>query len=224
MEQRTLHSITTRGRAVVDFVALAAVVALLVSAILALAVAIVPAAEPRPAAPPPPGAGGAGASRQCSRGRPPAPDSLRRDRRPEVSSNWRSAIGCIPVERSPGSPPQREFPIGDTENSGKVVRFLPSFMIVDGKPRSESAAMNNPAVRIMVYFKGTPNDSSWAFLNFPPHFSPKSFYTFQLKSITGYPRTAAATAPAAGNPPPPAKPPGKDKPASKSKASNAGAK
>jgi hypothetical protein len=54
----------------------------------------------------------------------------------------------------------------------------------------------------MVYKEGAAVDSSWAFLNFPPHFSPRSFYTFQLKEITGYafgPRAAAAQP---GSPPP----------------------
>jgi len=49
-----------------------------------------------------------------------------------------------------------------------------------------SMEMKNPAVHVLVFKEGAPVDSSWAFLNFPPHFSPKSFFTFQLKEVRGY--------------------------------------
>ncbi len=49
-----------------------------------------------------------------------------------------------------------------------------------------SEAMNNPAVQVFVLADTGAVDSSWAFLNFPPHFSSKSFYSFQLKEVLGY--------------------------------------
>jgi hypothetical protein len=92
------------------------------------------------------------------------------------------------------------FLIGDTENEAEVVRLLPDFLFVEGKPASVSKFLNNPAVRMRVYKGEAAIDSSWAFLNFPPHFSPRSFYTFQLKEIVGYrfgPQEVRAPAPAA---------------------------
>lgn len=79
---------------------------------------------------------------------------------------------------------QQPFVIGDTENSAVVTKLLPDFRIVDGRPKSISKSMNNPAVRVMVYKGETAVDSSWAFLNFPPHFSAHEFYTFRLQEIT----------------------------------------
>jgi len=78
------------------------------------------------------------------------------------------------------------FPIGDTEFSGIVTRFLPDFRLVDGRAVSASHRLDNPAVRVVTWRDSTAVDSSWAFLNFPPHFSPLAFFTFQLKAITGY--------------------------------------
>jgi hypothetical protein len=226
MEQRTLHSITGHRRAVVDFAALAGVIALLVSMILALAVAIVPAAEPAGTVPPAPAT--APAPPDSARVAPAAPDSFAVTDDPNLVFQLEIGNRMYPDwKESQEARLNVEFPIGDTENSGKIVKFLPSFMIVDGKPRSESREMKNPAVRILVYFKGAPKDSSWAFLNFPPHFSPKSFYTFQLKSIHGYPDAApvpAAAGAAPGGAPAPAAPPGTGKTTPKPKASNAGAK
>jgi hypothetical protein len=80
-----------------------------------------------------------------------------------------------------------EFVIGDTDNSAIATRLLPDFRIIDGKPTSLSTAMANPAARIIVREKGAAVDSAWAFLNFPPHFSPRSFFTFKIKKVAGYP-------------------------------------
>jgi hypothetical protein len=198
MEQRTLHSITAHRRALADFAALAGIIALLVSMILALAVAIVPAAEaadtPPPVAVPAP----APAPPDSARAVPAPPDSFAVTDDPRLSFQVEVGNRMYPTWKETHEARLNvEFPLGDTENSAKIVKFLPSFMIFDGKPRSESREMKNPAVRVMVYFKGAPSDSAWAFLNFPPHFSPKSFYTFQLKSIQGYPGTPAAPATAA---------------------------
>jgi hypothetical protein len=78
------------------------------------------------------------------------------------------------------------FLLGDTPSSAEVRRFLPAFLIVDGKKINTSRDMLNPAVQIFVYEEGAVTDSTWAFLNFPPHFSARSFFTFQLKSVEGY--------------------------------------
>ena len=78
------------------------------------------------------------------------------------------------------------FLLGDTPSSAEVRRFFPAFLIVDGKKINTSRDMVNPAVQIVVYEEGAVSDSTWAFLNFPPHFSARSFFTFQLKSVEGY--------------------------------------
>jgi len=89
------------------------------------------------------------------------------------------------------------FALGDTQNQAVVEALYPHFMIVDGKPVSLSDSLLNPAIRVVVRRDSAVIDSTWAFLNFPPHFSPKSFFTFQLKDIQGWtgPRAAAAAAP-----------------------------
>lgn len=86
------------------------------------------------------------------------------------------------------------FPLGDTPFNAKLTRFLPDFGIANGKPDNWSLEMLNPAVRVFVYSDSGAYDSTWAFKNFPPHFSPKSFFTFQLKEVHGYPpkKTTAA--------------------------------
>lgn len=86
---------------------------------------------------------------------------------------------------------QQEFPIGDTEYRALVKAFMPDFRIIDGKPRNVSPGMKNPAAFIQVRNDSAVVDSAWAFLNFPPHFSPTSFFTFQLKKVEGYPDPVA---------------------------------
>ncbi|MFN0152461.1 MAG: hypothetical protein ACKVU1_17280 [bacterium] len=75
--------------------------------------------------------------------------------------------------------------IGDTEYAAAVTGFLSDFRLVDGRPVSASSEMKNPAAKIVTYKEGAAVDSTWAFLNFPPHFSPKAFFTFRLLSING---------------------------------------
>lgn len=79
-----------------------------------------------------------------------------------------------------------KFYLGDTPLMGTVKQFLTDFRIIDGKMLNLSAAMNNPAAQVFVLADTGAVDSSWAFLNFPPHFSSKSFYSFQLKEVRGY--------------------------------------
>jgi hypothetical protein len=86
------------------------------------------------------------------------------------------------------------FYLGDTPFHAQVARFCPDFGIAEGKVENWSLAMNNPAVHVFVYSDSGTVDSAWAFKNFPPHFSPKSFFTFQLKDVQGYPPKKAAKA------------------------------
>lgn len=79
---------------------------------------------------------------------------------------------------------ERAF-IGDTEYAAAVTGFLSDFRLVDGRPVSASSEMKNPAAKIVTYKEDAAVDSTWAFLNFPPHFSPKAFFTFRLLSING---------------------------------------
>lgn len=96
-----------------------------------------------------------------------------------------------------------KFFLGDTPLVGTVKQFLTDFRIIDGKMLNLSAAMNNPAVQVFVLADTGAVDSSWAFLNFPPHFSSSSFYSFQLKEVRGYEGPSSK--------PDPAKKPGKEK-------------
>lgn len=90
------------------------------------------------------------------------------------------------------------FFLGDSEFTARLRRFVPDFRISDtGEIGSASRELANPAARVVVYHDTTATDSSWAFLNFPPHFSPRSFFTFKLKEIHGDAPPEGATHPAA---------------------------
>lgn len=78
---------------------------------------------------------------------------------------------------------RQDFPIGDTEYSGRVLRYVPDFTMDKGKVSSRSNEPRNPAFQIVVKENGAPHDTSWAFLNFPPHFSRKSVIAFQVLRI-----------------------------------------
>lgn len=80
------------------------------------------------------------------------------------------------------------FYLGDSPMVARVKDFLPDFRIIDGKPRSVSDTLGNPAVHVFVYADSGAVDSVWAFLNFPPHYSERSFFTFRLTGITGLPQ------------------------------------
>lgn len=130
------------------------------------------ASQPDPATPPPPAAAG----------QPAAGDSLA----PDSSLVFRIEIGnrMFPDWKDEqrirlGEP----FHLGDTESWGTAPIFLPDFRIVDKRVISASRAWNNPALRIMVYNDSTAIDSSWAFRDFPPHYSQHSFFTFKLLEI-----------------------------------------
>ena len=78
------------------------------------------------------------------------------------------------------------FYLGDSEFTARIDRFLPDFRIIDGKFLSVTQELANPAARVIVFHDTTATDSTWAFLKFPPHFSPRSFFTFKLLEIQGW--------------------------------------
>lgn len=86
----------------------------------------------------------------------------------------------------------QSFHIGDTQFQATIAAFFPDFKIVDKKPINASLQMNNPAAHVYVRSDSGAVDSTWAFLNFPPHFSPRSFFTFRLKEVLGYADSAAS--------------------------------
>jgi hypothetical protein len=83
------------------------------------------------------------------------------------------------------TPLDTEFMIGDSEYSGKVVEFQPDFTmdLANRKVTSRTLAPNNPAVRVLVWKNGAPDDTSWAFLKMPPHYGRKSMLAFQLTKV-----------------------------------------
>lgn len=77
----------------------------------------------------------------------------------------------------------RPFYLGDSEQHAMPVRFLPDFKIGPDGPVSETRQWLNPALRILVFQDTAAVDSAWAFLNFPPHYSAKSFFSFKVLTI-----------------------------------------
>jgi hypothetical protein len=77
---------------------------------------------------------------------------------------------------------KEDFRIGDTDYTARVVEFVPDFTLdmKTGKVKSRSNELKNPAARIIVKQRGVPRDTTWAFLNFPPHFAPKNILAFQI--------------------------------------------
>lgn len=79
----------------------------------------------------------------------------------------------------------QEFVVGDTDYTGRVIRFVPDFAM-DMKTRkvvSRSDEPVNPAFQIVVREKGVPQDTAWALLNMPPHFAQKSMLAFKIARI-----------------------------------------
>jgi hypothetical protein len=87
------------------------------------------------------------------------------------------------------------FFLGDTEYKATIREFLPDFRITDGKIVSISQTLGNPAAHVFVFNDSATVDSSWAFLNHPPHFSPRSFFTFRLQEIIGFDEQGEKSAP-----------------------------
>lgn len=80
---------------------------------------------------------------------------------------------------------KQEYRVGDTPYSAQVVEFVPDFAM-DLKTRkvfSRSPEPRNPAFRIIVREKGVPQDTTWAFINMPPHFGRKSLLAFFIVRI-----------------------------------------
>lgn len=79
----------------------------------------------------------------------------------------------------------QDFVVGDTEFSGRVVRYVPDFAMdmKTGKVVSRSDEPRNPAFQIIVREKGVPQDTTWALLNMPPHFAQKSMLAFKIARI-----------------------------------------
>lgn len=77
----------------------------------------------------------------------------------------------------------QDFHIADSKFTARVTRFLPDFRIDKGQFVSASDSLLNPAVHVFVFGDSGAVDSTWAFQNFPPHFSPRSFYSFKLKDV-----------------------------------------
>lgn len=99
-------------------------------------------------------------------------------------------------------PMKKDFVIGESRYTGRVVEFVPDFAIDTKRHKviSRSNLPRNPACRIIVRDNGVPSDTSWAFVNFPPHFSRNSLMSFRvvridfhnLPPITVEPDTGAA--------------------------------
>ena len=106
----------------------------------------------------------------------------------------------------------REFIIGDSEYSARVIQYVPDFQMDLEHHRvfSLSDQPRNPAFRIVVSKNRAPHDTSWAFLKSPPHFGVSSYFSFQVLRIdfVGRPPlladTSAASPPARGRTPAPA--------------------
>ena len=79
----------------------------------------------------------------------------------------------------------KEFRVGDTEFTARVVRFEPDFTL-DLKTRkvtSRTGEPKNPAFQIVVSRKGTPHDTTWAFFNMPPHYGVREELAFVATRI-----------------------------------------
>ena len=92
---------------------------------------------------------------------------------------------------------QKEFPVGDSDFSARVIRYVPDFAmeLKTGKVISRSNEPKNPAFQIIVREKKVPQDTAWAFLNLPPHFGRKSMLAFKIVRIdlVGAPPVVADT-------------------------------
>jgi hypothetical protein len=93
--------------------------------------------------------------------------------------------------------PLKEFPVGDSDFSARVVRYVPDFTmdLKTGKVTTRSSEPKNPAFQIIVREKKVPQDTTWAFMNLPPHFGRKSMLAFKIVRIdfVGAPPVVADT-------------------------------
>ena len=79
----------------------------------------------------------------------------------------------------------KSFPIGDTDYSAKIVQFVPYFAmdLSNGKVISRSPEPKNPAFKLIVSEKGKAQDTTWAMMSLPPHFTRRSFLAFKVMRI-----------------------------------------
>lgn len=79
----------------------------------------------------------------------------------------------------------KSFTIGDTDFTARLVQYIPDFAmdISNGKVVSRSAEPNNPAFKLIVSQKGKAQDTTWAMMSLPPHFTRRSFLAFKVMRI-----------------------------------------
>ncbi len=77
------------------------------------------------------------------------------------------------------------FVVGDTDLTARIVQYVPDFTmdLKTQRVTSRSEQPENPAFRIIVWQKKVPQDTTWAFLNFPPHFARKSLLAFRVLRV-----------------------------------------
>ncbi len=78
-----------------------------------------------------------------------------------------------------------EFRVGDSDYTARVTEFIPDFAMEMKSRRviSRSNEPNNPAFHVLVRRNGVPDDTTWAFLDMPPHFAMKSMLAFKILKI-----------------------------------------
>jgi hypothetical protein len=158
---------------------------------LLTALAAVAAAEPAPAPDRPKATPDAAAVPETPKAIPAvaaAPDTAERFRIRIGSRLYEQWSDEVVVAR------HEKFFLGDTDLTAEVQRYYLDFKMKDGKPFNASNEPVNPAAFVMVTRDTAAVDSAWAFLNFPPHFLPQSFFTFQLLDLD----TTATAAPPPG--------------------------
>ncbi len=79
----------------------------------------------------------------------------------------------------------KEFVIGDTDFAARIVQYVPDFAmdLSTGKVISRTSEPRNPAFKIIVRQKGVPQDTTWAMMSLPPHFTRRSFLAFKVMRI-----------------------------------------
>lgn len=81
---------------------------------------------------------------------------------------------------------KQEFRIGDSDYTGVITEFVPDFAmgLQSHKVTTRSEEPNNPAFHIIVRKNGTPVDTTWAFLDMPPHFTRRALVAFIATRVT----------------------------------------
>lgn len=81
--------------------------------------------------------------------------------------------------------PNKEFRVGDSEYTAKVIRFEPDFSLnlKTHAIASKSPEPNNPAFQIQVSRNGAVKDTVWAFFNMPPHYGVRDVLAFTATRI-----------------------------------------